>query len=149
MGDTNNTNKSSLFFSDFSKFVLSVIAAGAIIFYVIKFTFGGPATIKETNGRIGTIDDKIDTVMAMNNFIMERVYNLEQKTEKTDSTLNEINVSLNQNTREVNKFKKLINARFNELISLHTNTAIKESPKTKEYYNSLDNFFQKRKIKNQ
>lgn len=147
MGDNANTKNTAVFFSDFSKFVLSVVAAGAIIFYVIKFTFGGPATMKETNKKINSIDEKIDTVMAMNNFIMERVYFLEEKSEKTDSTLEELNLSVTQNSREINNFKKLVNSRFNELVNLHR-VDVKDSPKSKEYYNSLDSFFQKRKNKN-
>ena len=80
MGEAQTKIKS--FFSDFFQYLISVGSAAVIIYFVLKYSFGLPADVKSNNKKLSSIEDKVDTSLAMGNYLMDGVYTLEQKQEK-------------------------------------------------------------------
>lgn len=121
--------------SSFKKMIQYVVLATfcfIVLYFVMNSLFGSGDSrqIKEVNASVKSIQGKIDSINAGQNFLVERMYEMETRQLEFNDKLKENNKLLNRNFYELSKIKKM----YNEKIRVvdHYN------------YSQLDSFFTNR-----
>jgi uncharacterized protein YoxC len=143
----NKTDKQSLI-SRLAEFLIYVMSAAVIMYYLFKVVFGTPNQLKENNETIGAINSKIDSIYALQDLTYQGVNNLKDDQNEIKELINNNQIMIKENNEEITALKKVVNQKINtanQTINTQNRRIIELEQKN---YNSLDSFFRARQNKN-
>ncbi len=129
------------------EFLVYVMSAAVIMYYLFKMVFGTPGQLKENNEIIGAINSKVDSIYALQDLTYQDVSNLKNSQADMKEIINNNHLMIIENTNEVSRLKKVVNQKINtskHTINTQQKTIIELQQKN---YNSLDSFFRARQNK--
>lgn len=144
-----NTSKQPSILHKLSEYILSVVTAGVIMYYLFKTIFGGPVSMKENNQNISEIKSNIDTVYALQELTFQHVMSIKDDQVNILDLLKETNETVLQNSKEISAMKKVVNSKINTANKIiHENELKNKTETTPKNYNTLDSFFRARANRN-
>jgi hypothetical protein len=144
-----NTNKHPSLLHKLSEFILSVVTAGVVMYYLFKTMFGGATSMKENTQNISEIKSNIDTVYALQELTFQHVMSIKDDQVNILDLLKQTNETVLQNSKEINSMKKVVNTKINTANKIiHENELKNKTETTPKNYNTLDSFFRARANRN-
>lgn len=106
------TNKQSLM-SKLIEFILYVMSAAVIMYYLFKVLFGTPGQLKENNETVGLINNKIDSVYALQDLTQQGVSNLKNDQTQLKELITINQMMIQENNDEISALKQVVNQKIN------------------------------------
>lgn len=95
------------------EYVLTLSLASLIMYFVFNKIIGDPKDIKSSSIKITTIENQVDTVlakldttMAIQGYVTDRISILEENQAELHQTIDETNKLIKQTNREINTIKR-------------------------------------------
>ena len=123
---------------------MMVMSASVIMYYLIKSLFGSPVQMKNNNENIIYIKNYTDTIYAFQNLIYDKLNHISNEQVEMKSSIQQNNNILQENIKEINALKKVVNQKINnanDYINNQQKTIIELQQKN---YSSIDSFFKAR-----
>jgi len=131
-------------FSKLLEYIMMVMSASVIMYYLIKSLFGSPVQMKNNNENIIYIKNYTDTIYAFQNLIYDKLNHISNEQVEMKSSIQQNNNILQENIKEINALKKVVNQKINnanDYINNQQKTIIELQQKN---YSSIDSFFKAR-----
>ncbi len=106
-----------LFFK-LGEYVLFIGCACLIIYYLFNMFIGSPNEIKDTSSKIDLLDDKIDTTIGLQGYVIDRITVIESNQGQIYDAIIENNKLLKQTNKEILNLKKQVKETNNKNIEL-------------------------------
>jgi cell division protein FtsB len=97
------------------KIILDTIIGALVIFLIIVLVTGDPNYFKQDKKTIKQIEQKIDTLKTNNDFITQRMFELEKNQIQFYDIINQNTELQRQNNQQLIKLQKLYNAKINSV----------------------------------
>jgi hypothetical protein len=136
----NKSDKQSIT-SRLIEFIIYVMSAAVIMYYLFKIVFGSPGQLKENNETIGAINSKIDSIYALQDLTQQGITNLKDDQIELKNMINNNQIMIKENNEEISALKKVVNQKINmanQTINTQNRRIVELEQKS---YNSLDSFF--------
>jgi hypothetical protein len=143
----NNLNKSS-FFSKLFEFLIFVLSAAVIIYYLFRSIFGSPGQFKKDSEALSEMNQTLDSVFVMQDMTYQSINTIKNDQAELREMLMTNNSMIRENTDEISALKKVVNQKINtanQTINTQNKRIIELEQKN---YNGLDSFFRSRQPKN-
>lgn len=140
----NKLQKFSNMVSKLGEYILFIATSSIIIYFVFKFVFGTPIQQKNNHDNIVQILNQVDTIKAMESFNMDGIYSIKDTLNSITNSINELNKTVENQTREIVNMKKVVNQKIetaNRIITLDKKPDVEKTNINSNKNQKLDSFF--------
>ena len=145
MKDNKNNSKFMSFTTRLGEYILFILTAAIIIYFVFKSVFGTPFQQKMNHDNIVEVLNQVDTIKAMESYNMDNIHSMKDTLGEILFSVKELKTTVDIQTKEINNMKKVVNQKiqsanrviYNTNTSTKVNTPVINTSKNKV----LDSFF--------